>query len=357
MGKLSKACRDLYSLMANGCKDVTVIKKKVKIFIRQTKKKLRKTKIGNCLMQSMIEDICDCIEYLEKLPQCKRVTKLQGNLENLNKILKRKMAFQNDNNDFYQENYDTDSNNDDDEEEEDDDNDADGIHDEEQEDFYEEDYPDDDDYSSEQYKQSTMMKNKHDTVTGTLPKNWYWYFVPLSCLRAQKIKSNYWRYSYDDDWQSERLSQSSSIGAGTELGKNAKAEDEDENYYEDATNCGDVNKEQGVANENYYETSTNYGHVDEGETESKQATVKECENNNMEKDTDNEKVEFISDKSVGAKNPMLKTKSIDQSNVNSNLYSRDTGVVESVPGVCPHGGVCIHQHRAGDRAWPLDPGG
>ena len=105
------------------------------------------------------------------------------------------------------------------------------------------------------------------------------------------------------------------------------------------------------------ETSTNYGHVDEGETESKHATVEVCEENNMKEDTDSEKVEFISDKRVGEKNPMLKTKSIDQRNVNNNLYNRNTGVVELVPHVCPHRGVCVHQHRAGVRAWPWDPGG
>ena len=72
---------------------------------------------------------------------------------------------------------------------------------------------------------------------------------------------------------------------------------------------------------------------------------------------DNEKVEFISDKRVGEKNPMLKTKSIDQRNVNSNLYNRNTGVVELVPHVCPHGGVWVHRLRAGVRACPWDQGG
>ena len=67
---------------------------------------------------------------------------------------------------------------------------------------------------------------------------------------------------------------------------------------------------------------------------------------------DNEKVNFISDKRVGEENPMLKTKSTDQRNVNRDLYNRYTGVVELVPRVHPHEGVW---HRVGVRTW--DPGG
>ena len=53
---------------------------------------------------------------------------------------------------------------------------------------------------------------------------------------------------------------------------------------------------------------------------------------------------------------MLKTKSIDQSNVNSNLYNRNTGVVKLVPSACPHGGVWVHQQKAGVWVWIWDPG-
>ena len=53
---------------------------------------------------------------------------------------------------------------------------------------------------------------------------------------VQKVISKYWRDSYDDDWQSEMLSQSRSVGARTELGKNAKAEDEDETSRGDKRN-------------------------------------------------------------------------------------------------------------------------
>ena len=53
---------------------------------------------------------------------------------------------------------------------------------------------------------------------------------------VQKVISKYWRDSYDDDWRSEMLSQSRSVGARTELGKNAKAEDEDETSRGDKRN-------------------------------------------------------------------------------------------------------------------------
>lgn len=71
---------------------------------------------------------------------------------------------------------------------------------------------------------------------------------------------------------------------------------------------------------------------------------------------DNKKVKFISNKRVGEENPMLKTKSTDQRNVNRNLYNRYTGAVELVPRVHPHEGVWVHQHRVGVQTWPWDPG-
>ena len=158
MGKWKRACDDLYSLEANGSKDVTVLKKKVKNFIKLTKKKLRRNEIGSCHLKNAVENIYDFMEYLENLPQCKRVIKLQVSLKKLQiKLIIMKSAFQEDDNDFYQENYDTDSDYDDNEEHEDDDND-DRCHVEEEEDFYEKNYPDD--IVNEDYDYYNIVRTK-----------------------------------------------------------------------------------------------------------------------------------------------------------------------------------------------------
>ena len=73
---------------------------------------------------------------------------------------------------------------------------------------------------------------------------------------VRKVTSNYWRNSnklstpiskYDDDWQSEKLSQFTSVGAGTGLGKNAKTKDEDETSRRDKGNNLEIEASVGSA--------------------------------------------------------------------------------------------------------------
>ena len=71
---------------------------------------MRRNEIGSCHLKNTVENIYDFMEYLENLPQCKRVIKLQVSLKKLQiKLIIMKSAFQEDDNDFYQENYDSDS--------------------------------------------------------------------------------------------------------------------------------------------------------------------------------------------------------------------------------------------------------
>ena len=126
-----------------------------------------------------------------------------------------------------------------------------------------------------------MMNNKPETVASTLPKSWYRYCVeiievsegtsestkiekvrPLRCLGAQKITSNYWR----DYW---RLSQSSFVGAGTELGKDAKVQDENYEYLKDEDETKDKKED---LEENYENEERNEKHYEEEEN---------TKNNNM----------------------------------------------------------------------------
>lgn len=110
--KWAHACYELDSIWIRCNKDVTSIKRKVKNFVKQTKKKLRRNEIGGYLMESTVEDIDACIQYLKKLPQCKKLTKLQLKLKKLRKLLRRKIAFLKDENDSCHEDYDSDNNDD-----------------------------------------------------------------------------------------------------------------------------------------------------------------------------------------------------------------------------------------------------
>jgi len=308
-----------------------------------------------------------------------------------------KSAFQEDDNDFYQENYDTNSDYDDNEEHEDDDND-DRCHVEEEEDFYEKNYPDDivnEDYDyynivrtkiRDRIKKMTMvMSTDRPTLNTSLGVSRYFHYNALDTYNEQKKalpeedEKGDLQENYDDDIRDnveiETNKEKTEVQEKNDIEKQKDYILDADQVMSDLVTCPEnifnetevvdlklenpklvTENNPNVKIDSDNESSTNYGTVDEGKTESKQTTVEECEENNMKEDTDNEKVEFISDKKVREKNPMLKTKSIDQSNVNSNLYNRNTGVVKLVPSACPHGGVWVHQQKAGVWVWIWDPG-